>query len=93
MIKKGQLRRWKEGWGWMAGKTFVTVGSRVHKLNPGELRRELGWGSYHRGRRIWTIMMDGGLEYEEHMEIERGSEVIDDSRGWPTPPVEGPPRG
>ena len=76
MIKKGQLRRWKDGWGWHAGKTFVTIGSRIHKLDPGERRSDLGWGGYHRGRRIWTVLIDGNLEYEEHMEIERGSEVI-----------------
>jgi hypothetical protein len=76
MIKKGQLRRWKEGWGWWHGKTFLTIGC---KTIYGEVRNDLGWGGRHRGRKVWTILQDGCLEYEDHMEIERGSEAIDEA--------------
>ena len=73
MIKKGQLRRWKEYYA--DDGTFMVVGCR---LVYGEDRRaELGWGGGDRGRRIWSLLQDGKIIEEDHGHLYRHSEVIE----------------
>lgn len=75
MIRKGQLRRWKEP---SDGGNFMTIGCRIVW---GEDRRgELGWGVANRGRKIWTILEGGELHEMGHIDIEAHSEVIDETR-------------
>ena len=62
MIKPGQLRRWRDGYGWFSGQTFVIIERKVNPLTR---------------KKFWTYLIDGKLEHEYHFEIERGSEVIE----------------
>ena len=76
MIKKGQLRRWKDP---RDGGTFMTIGCRIQKLRPGQRRYDLGWGGAHRGMKIWTILEDGRLTDESHIDLEQHTEPIDEA--------------
>jgi hypothetical protein len=72
VIKKGQLRRWKNP---DVGGNFVTVG---YEILYGEDRRvELGWGGARRGRKVWKILEDGSIHTANHSDIESHSEVIE----------------
>lgn len=77
MIKKGQLRRWKNP---RDGGTFMTIGCRIQKLGPGERRHDLGgWGGRYRGRKVWTILEDGRLTEEAHIDLEQHTEPVDEA--------------
>ena len=54
----------------------MTIGCRIHRGS--DRRRELGWAAAYRGRKIWTILEDGRLTEEGHIELEQGTEVIDE---------------
>lgn len=64
----------------------------MSRIETGQLRRwRSGYGWFAdkvfvavscriwNGRRIWTILQDGHTEYEDHFEILRGSEVINET--------------
>ena len=72
MIKKGQLRRWCNP---RDGGTFMTIGCRIHRVRA-DLRRELGWGTANRGTKIWTILEDGHLVEERHIDLEQHTEPV-----------------
>ena len=73
MIKKGQLRRWCNP---RDGGIFMTIGCRIHR--GGDRRSELGWAAANRGRKIWTILEEGGLTEETHIDLEQHTEAIDE---------------
>ena len=75
MIKKGQLRRRKNP---TDGGTFMTIGCRI--LVGGDRRSELGWAAAYRGRKIWSILEDGRLTEETHIDLEQHTEPIDEAR-------------
>ena len=75
MIKKGQLRRWKNP---EDGGTFMTIGCRIVKDST-DRRRELGWGAAYRGTKIWSILEDGRLTEETHIDLEQHTEPIDET--------------
>jgi hypothetical protein len=62
VIKPGQLRRWRDGYGWFSGKTFLIVERKTAEITS---------------KKYWSFLIDGKLEHEYHFEIERGSEVIE----------------
>ena len=62
MIKPGQLRRWRDGYGWFSGQTFLIVERKTAEITS---------------KKYWSFLIDGKLEHEYHFEIERGSEVIE----------------
>lgn len=75
MIKKGQLRRWKndrpDG-----DVFFMTIGYKI--IRDGTDRHaEVGWERAHQGRKVWSILEDGVLYEMGHIEIESCSEVIE----------------
>ena len=76
MIKKGQLRRWKDP---RDGGTFMTIGCRIHRDGT-DRRRELGWAAAYRGTKIWSILEDGRLTEETHIDLEQHTEPIDEAR-------------
>ena len=75
MIKKGQLRRWKNP---RDGGTFMTIGCRIHRDGT-DRRRELGWGAAYRGTKIWSILEDGRLTEETHIDLERHTDPINEA--------------
>lgn len=76
MIKKGQLRRWKDP---RDGGAFMTIGCRIHR-DATDRRRELGWGAAYRGTKIWSILEDGRVTEERHIDLEQQTEPIDEAR-------------
>ena len=76
MIKKGQLRRWKNP---RDGGTFMTVGCRIIRDGTDRRREGLGWGNAYRGRKVWTILEDGQLTDESHIDLEQHTEVISEA--------------
>ena len=76
MIKKGQLRRWKDPWD---GGIFMTIGCRIQSDGT-DRRRELGWGAAYRGTKIWSILEDGRVTEERHIDLEQQTEPIDEAR-------------
>jgi len=75
MIKKGQLRRWKNP---KDGGTFMTIGCRIIRDST-DRRSELGWGAAYRGRKTWTILEDGRVVEEPHIDLEQHTEIIDEA--------------
>lgn len=76
MIKKGQLRRWKDP---RDGGIFMTIRCRIHRDGTNR-RHELGWGGAYRGTKIWSILEDGRLTEERHIDLEQLTEPIDEAR-------------
>ena len=56
----------------------MTIGCRIHRDST-DRRRELGWGAANRGRKIWTILEEGGLTEETHIDLEQHTEAIDEA--------------
>jgi hypothetical protein len=76
VIKKGQLRRWKNP---RDGGIFMTIGCRIVKDGT-HWRRELVWGAACRGTKVWSILEDGRLTEETHIDLEQHTEPIDEAR-------------